>query len=365
MVTLRTPPFSRRVVIVGAGILGASIAWHLQRKGVDVTVVERDKPAAGTTKDSFAWINATFSKLPRHYYELNRQGVAAWRRLEREMHAPPKIQWGGSVQWYARGREAVQLRDSVERHRQWAYQTRFIDEDQLRALVPEIEPGPVAVAAYSDEEGVLDPVEATHALLEDAGVGVQYPCEVTGLVLADGRVEAVVTSNGTLPADVLVLACGLGTPRVAAMAGVNVRLIDSPGVLAHTPPQPRLLPRVALGPGSHIKQDASGRIVAGDNFAGSEGLDASVERGERLLQHAKDYLTRMEMTLERVSLGWRVMPVDEYPIVGFAAPECPNLYVVATHSGVTLAALLGEFAAAEIVDGVEVEMLAPYRPSRF
>lgn len=147
------------------------------------------------------------------------------------------------------------------------------------------------------------------------------------------------------------------------MAGVNVPLKESPGVLAHTRPQARLLHRAALGPGSHIKQDSSGRIVAGDNFAGSEGSEADLERGVHLLAQAARYLPQMDQSIERVSLGWRVMPVDEYPIVGFT-PECPNLYVVATHSGITLAALLGEFAAAEIVDGTDIEMLKPYRLSR-
>jgi glycine/D-amino acid oxidase-like deaminating enzyme len=58
------------------------------------------------------------------------------------------------------------------------------------------------------------------------------------------------------------------------------------------------------------------------------------------------------------------MPQDEYPIVGFAE-SCPNLYVAATHSGVTLAPLIGRLAAVEILDGERAEMLEPYRPSRF
>lgn len=84
-----------------------------------------------------------------------------------------------------------------------------------------------------------------------------------------------------------------------------------------------------------------------------------------MLRHAAGYLVKMETKLERVSLGWRVMPRDEFPIVGFAAPKCGNLYVVATHSGVTLAPLIGEFAVIEILDGSRVEMLAPYRSERF
>src|SRR5882724_11550316 len=96
----------KRVVIAGGGIMGASIAWHLARRGADVTLVEKSHPAAGTTLDSFACINATFSKQPRGYYELNLQGIAEWRRLEREMQAPPEIQWGGSVEWYSQEADA-------------------------------------------------------------------------------------------------------------------------------------------------------------------------------------------------------------------------------------------------------------------
>src|SRR5262249_53094601 len=91
------PP--KRVVIAGGGIMGASVAWHLARKGAQVTLLEKSRPGAGATKDSFAWINSTFSKHPKHYYELNLAGIASWRRLEREMRAPPPIQWGGSVEW--------------------------------------------------------------------------------------------------------------------------------------------------------------------------------------------------------------------------------------------------------------------------
>src|SRR5580698_3354724 len=94
---LRGAVARKRVVIAGGGIMGASIAWHLARRGAEVTLLEKTMPAAGASKDSFAWINSTFSKEPQHYYKLNLEGIAAWRRLQREMAAPPEIQWGGSV----------------------------------------------------------------------------------------------------------------------------------------------------------------------------------------------------------------------------------------------------------------------------
>ena len=69
-----------RVVIAGAGIIGASIAYHLAKRGARVTVLEKQRPGAGATEKSFAWINS-FSKQPRSYYDLNLHGMAGWRRL--------------------------------------------------------------------------------------------------------------------------------------------------------------------------------------------------------------------------------------------------------------------------------------------
>ena len=73
------------IVIVGAGVIGASIAYHLAQRGAQVIILEKERPASGATGKSFAWINASFSKRPRSYYELNFLGIAGWRRLELEL----------------------------------------------------------------------------------------------------------------------------------------------------------------------------------------------------------------------------------------------------------------------------------------
>jgi glycine/D-amino acid oxidase-like deaminating enzyme len=69
-----------RVVISGAGIIGASIAYHLVKLGANVTVLEKQRPGFGATEDSFAWINS-FSKQPRSYSDLSLYGIADWRRM--------------------------------------------------------------------------------------------------------------------------------------------------------------------------------------------------------------------------------------------------------------------------------------------
>jgi glycine/D-amino acid oxidase-like deaminating enzyme len=356
------------VVVVGGGIVGASIAYHLVRRGAQVTLCEKEHPAAGATGKSFAWINATFSKQPRHYHELNVLGMEGWRRLDREFSGDLPIQWGGCVEWYPPGRKAELLRGEVARLRDWGYAAHSVNLVEFRRLLPFILPGPFAAASYSEREGTLDPVRTTQTILSRAqqlGAQVFYPCEASNLVLSGSRVQALETTHGRLALEALVLASGVDTPRLAAMAGVKVPLKDSPGVLAHTAPVAPLLDRVALGPQAHLKQNPDGRVVTGSDFGGTPVTDTSHAFGEKLVARAAQYLPEIaRVNLEQVTLGWRVMPRDEYPILGFA-DSCPNLYIAATHSGVTLAPVVGQFAAMEILDGAQVEMLSPYRLSRF
>jgi glycine/D-amino acid oxidase-like deaminating enzyme len=357
-----------RIVVVGGGIVGSTIAYHLVRRGAAVTLLEKLKPAAGATGNSFAWINATFSKQPRNYFDLNVLGMSGWRRLDQEFSGDLEIQWGGCLEWHTAGAAADALRKAVALSQQWGYAVHLVDQIEFRRLLPFVMPEPFAAASFSEREGTVDPVYVTQTIVDRAkrlGVRVMYPCEVTGVVRANNRVSAVETTSGRVELDTLVLASGVDTPRLAAMAEVRVPLKNSPGVLAHTAPVAPLLDRVALGPTAHMKQNPDGRVVTGADFGGTPVTDTSPAFGEKLVARAAGYLPELaRVKIDAVTLGWRVMPQDEYPILGFAERR-PNLYIAATHSGVTLAPIIGQFAATEILDGARVEMLAPYRLSRF
>ena len=364
---------ANRIVVVGAGITGASIAYHLAKRGAKVTIIDALRPGAGATEKSFGWINATFSKRPRAYFDLNQLGIAGWRRLETELGGELKVQWGGSVAWANDGSEADALRENVRKHQEWGYATHLIDEDQIRQLLPHVAPGEFGAACHCEFEGALDPMDAVKAMLRqvrEAGDEVRYPNEVTGLKIESGRVTAVETGETSLAAGVVVLACGIAIPHLAEMAEVNVPLKESEGVLVHTRPQPKLIDRVVLAPAVHCKQKLDGRVTVGGQIVAGvgtvlEGRSEPAEYAKQILRDAARVLPGLRgVAVERVTVGRRVMPADEYPIVGFAA-NCPNLYIAATHSGVTLAPVIGQYAALEILDGARVSLLEPYRPSRF
>ncbi len=359
-----------RVVVVGAGIVGSSIAYHLARRGAEVTIFDKRRPAAGATWDSFAWINASFNKQPRGYFELNRLGALGYQDLEEQLD-DLRVERGGSVQWFADDAGGDWLRDQVRSHRAWGYDTRLIDKHELAALEPELDPGPISAAAYSAEEGSVDPVAATEVLLDaaqEAGAVLEYPAEVTGVELTGGRLETIhVAGEQTRrqPADVLVIAAGGETPEVAAMTGARVPLVYSSGMLAHSAPIVHSLSRVALAPTAHIVQRADGTIVTGADFGGGPAGDASAGHGAALLAEAAKYLPALaEAGLDRLSVGRRSKPSGGLPAVGFA-PSSPDVYLAVSHSAVTLAPVVGRMAAAEILDGLSFELLADFRPSRF
>ena len=362
-----------RIVVVGAGIVGASIAYHLVKRGASVVIVEAVRPGGEATEKSFGWINATFSKRPRAYFDLNQLGVAGWRRLQMELVGELKVQWGGSVAWSGADRTAEELRDNVRKHQEWGYATHMIDEDEFRRLLPNVTPGDFGAACHCEFEGAIDPMDALKALLRqvrELGGEVRYPFEVDGLKLEGGRVTAIRAGESSLDASIVVLASGVATERLAEMAEVGIPMKESQGVLVHTRPQPKLIDRVVLAPGVHCKQKLDGRVLVGGQIVAGVGTSHSElaepgENGQRILREAASVLPGIRgVAVERVTVGYRVMPADEYPVVGFT-DRCPNLYVAAMHSGVTLAPLIGQLAALEILDGARVNLLDPYRPSRF
>jgi glycine/D-amino acid oxidase-like deaminating enzyme len=358
----------QRITIAGGGIIGANLAYRLARRGAEVTLLERTRPGSGATANSFAWINATYSKRPYAYFHLNRLGIESWQQLDRELPGELPLRWGGSVEWYGDEADAKRFREEIQHHQTWGYPAHLIDEAALRALEPHVVPGRVAASAHAEIEGSVDPVGVTETLLQRAdraGARVTYPAEVTGLDERGGRLQAVRTTAGDVPTDVLVIACGTDTPRVAAMAGVRVPLKDSPGILVHTTPQPRVVERVVLSPIAHMKQKPDGRIVTGSGFGGSPSTDTSHDVAERFLKAASQVLPAFaKAAVEKVTLGWRPLPQDEFPIIGFPAKR-RDVYIAVMHSGVTMSPLVAQLAAMEILDGVAVEPLAPYRPARF
>ena len=380
MVTTHMP---RSVAVIGAGIMGAAIAWRLARRGVQVTLLDKGQPGHGASSHSFAWINAG-AKEPIGYHDLNRRSLEMWARFAAAIGddgdpASAGLRWGGKVSWVARAEDAEALLGRVRQLQSWGYPSRLVDAAELGRLEPALELGPVAAAEYSPNEGQAEPqmvVDACLRRLREMGCEVRTGAEVVGFEReGDGRIQGLETSSGPVGVEAVVMAAGTDTTALASLAGVSVPQAESPGVVIRTDPLPPLLNNVPvvyappLEDGRreiHIRQCADGRMMIGEGDQESLAEDDSQAHADDLLDRACRYLPGMTgARAVPVPVGWRPMPLDGYPVMGFAS-EAPNLYVALTHSGVTLAPALSQLAAQEICGGGLAEaVLGPYRPQRF
>jgi len=165
------------------------------------------------------------------------------------------------------------------------------------------------------------------------------------------------------------------------MANYPFTLKHAPGILAHSVSLPPLTRLVHDAPGGlSFKQMADGSVVGTDapdppDIPAHQGIRVHAEQfptqelrnyhGNRILAKIGQFLPGAQgVQLDRLTLGFRPMPTDEFPVMG-ALPGLRDLHVAVTHSGVTLAPIIGRLTAEEVLNASPAEMFAPYRPERF
>lgn len=370
-----------RVVVAGAGIIGASIAYHLAKAGAQVTVVDAEGPATHASRGTFAWINATWAKHPRSYHSLNQDSVANWHDLAGALELP--VRWGGSIEWFDGEARTDLLAEQIAEQVAWGEPARMLSAAEVAELEPGIVIAEGARAAYSPNDGAVDPVAATRALLgaaEQMGATIQYPSAVVGARLAGGRLIGVETTAGVIDADRLVLATGAADDAPRNLAGIDIPQRSTPGIIAVTRPLPRIVERVIAAPGVHLHQRDDGRVIIGeqDGAPDTEAHDLRLQgrpndfpaesiaqdHGRRMLAIAEGFFPQLAgAEIESAYIGWRPLPLDGHPVLGFS-PARDDVYIAIMHSGVSLAPIVGELVAAEVTSRSTIARLDEYRPDR-
>lgn len=366
-------------VVVGGGLVGLFAAWHLARRGRRVLVAERERIACGTTGASFAWLNAT-SKTEPAYHRLNAEGLARHLELARLWGEPATGLHGAGVLTWSEPDSAISLAALRDDHAALAaldYPVLRLGRRELVALEPHVAFGEGAEGMMAPRDRWLDaPVLARRLAVEIERAG--------GTVREGAPVEAIargcVTVDGeAIACDTVVIAAGPATAEAAALAGVpDVPVGRVPGLLVTLPPDNgrRWVNHIVYAPDAgnfHIRPTADGGLLLGDDEVDRLVADTpdggAVARATRaLLEVAGRHLPGLDSSPSvagaRAAIGVRPMPSDGRTIAG-PLPGAEGIWVIATHSGITLAPLLGELIAAEIVEGTVSPLLASFRPDRF
>ena len=357
------------VVVVGAGILGCSIAVHLVDRGVRPVLIDPERPGQGTSTGSFASISA-FGKDPVAWFQLACAGMSGWPRFAGRIGGDVGLRRAGEVRWVSDPQEGELLARRVADARGRGYPIRLVDAAELARLLPDARLGPVAAACFAPNDGQVEPplvLAACRAELEAAGVRF-----VTGRarVQLDDDGVRVEVGDEVLRPRTCVLAAGAEAVQVAAAVGLEVPTVASPGMLVQTRPLPPLTDRVVYlpggpGPAVHLRQRADGSVLVGERTQETPATDPGLHHARALLaQAARFFPVLAGVGVDRWWLAYRAMPADRLPIVG-PLPWLEGLYLAVSHSGVTLAPVLGRLIAAEVATRTADGLLAPFRPARF
>jgi glycine/D-amino acid oxidase-like deaminating enzyme len=236
-----------------------------------------------------------------------------------------------------------------------------------------------ASIAFSKLDGAVDAVGVVDIFLRKTislGSKVLYPVTYKSLKVVGNKIVAVRTSVGEIETDQVVFACGVDTDELLK---INVLKISRPGIILRTQPMKKVIDRVIVAPGVHIHQQHDGKVVIGEQAGAPishlnrlamkpESFPSAafeMQHGGRILAIAQKFIPQLEtIELEQVVIGWRPLPHDERPVVGHFK-NIPGAYLATMHSGVTLAPIIGELVAMELLDGTETNLLTDFRPKRF
>ncbi|GAA1856013.1 NAD(P)/FAD-dependent oxidoreductase [Brevibacterium marinum] len=364
-----------KTLVIGAGVLGLVTAWNLKKDGHEVTIVDKIGTYAGASHRSFAWINANH-KLPESYHRLNAAGVEAHEDLQKELAAHGTwFHQLGCILSDSTSDAPVNYDARVQESTEFGYPVETIDRDRLLELEPEID-WPTDAALFFPKDGHLDNFtfgDLIRDLLAEAGVDIDVR-EVDNVESTSSATEVAFAEGGVESFDQVVIAAGAESGPIAQRSGLTLPVapLDSPGPRTHsllgiTAPTEVALSRVVISDRINVRPRSDGSM-----FVQVPPVEHRTEEGEStelldeigtVMEESLQELFDTSIPVEEVIFSGRSFPEDGVSIVGYL-DDAHRIYSLVTHSGMTLAPLLGRLVANELVGGKE-ELLEDFRPSRF
>jgi len=234
-------------IVIGAGVMGASIAFHLAERGLKVAILDRKNVASGATGHS--------SGLVRMHYDLAAESELTFKSYEsyfrnwkERVGGECGFQRTGFLQ-IAKHEHEDKLRGNVANQQKIGINTSIISADEVQRLFPDLVTDHFDYAAYEPDSGYADATLTTNSFIDSAkrnGATLLQNCEVTAIRTAGGKIIGVDTIKGSLDAPIIVDAAGPWAKHVASLAGIEVPLETWTHDVAflHRPPSLGKIPTV-------------------------------------------------------------------------------------------------------------------------
>jgi sarcosine oxidase subunit beta len=364
------------VVVIGAGIVGASTAYYLARAGMDVMLVDRRHPNTGGTASQASAGGVRQQgrvpvEMPLAIYSIN-----LWGSLAEELETDLKYRRDGMTVVTDDESLIPSLEQRVAQEQSLGLDIRMVRGAELHSLIAGLSPR-ILAGSYCPTDGHADPLSTVNALVNAArrlGARTKWQCQVENLVVENGKVNAVKTSGGSIGCRYVVLAAGYWSRSIAAAVGIDLPVVYFPLQMMVTARQPHVLDQVLgwVNHGISLKQVPSGGFVIGGGWPG-QGDPKTYQT--RLLpgSMAKSAETTVSLfpslagiPIVRAWLGIEAFCIDEMQIVG-PAGSVDGIIVAAGFSGHGFAVGpgIGSLIAQYITTGQWSDMLKPFCLERF
>lgn len=367
-------------LIIGAGVIGSSIAYHLARQSQRVLVIDRADVASAPAA---SWASAGGVRCQgRHPAEarLASEAVARWPKLSAELEADLHYRQGGNLLVAETDDETDRLAGFVrEQHRMGFTDVRLLDRQEIHELAPALSQHLVA-GSYSPADGQADPPRTSRAFAAAArrhGASYLLHTSVTRLLVENRRAQGVETERGSLQAGQVILAAGAWSDELAASAGLRLPIKTlALQMLLSTPAPAQILQPVlgTIGRSLSLKQLADGAFFIGGGWPGDPAPDrrACTTRPESITGNWQDACAILpavaRQQIARAWCGLEAASIDDIPLLG-PAPRLAGLTLALGFSGhgFALAPAIGRAIADQLAGQPvpELEGLDPVRIEGF
>jgi sarcosine oxidase subunit beta len=370
------------VAVIGGGVMGASVAYHLAARGWrEVVILDRGAgPGEGSTGRATGGFRAQYATAINVRLSLLARDKLCRFAAETGVdpgYAPCGYLWIGADE-----REMAELRRGQRvQHAEGLHEAVELAPDDVLRLNPALAADEIAGGVFCPTDGFIRPLRVLEGYLAAGarlGVRVEWGTAATGFSLhPDGRISAVTTSRGPIGVEAVVNAAGPWAAAVAVWAGVTLPVTPLRRQAAATTPCDLLPERMPMtiyaGDGFHLRV-RDGRVLLLQPAPGVEGrpFDDSVDPG--WVREVVATAHRRVPVLRQAAIdpaacwaGLYEMSPDKHAILG-PAPGCPNLFLMNGSSGhgVMHAPALGQLLAEVMSDGAATTLdVAPLRPTRF